>query len=148
MQRLRTLLGLNPRTRQLLLNAVVVLGLVRLGLWVLPFGRLQQLLARLSQKRRASQVGHHTDIGNCIWAVNVASRYMPAGATCLARALTTRVLLSRHGYASQLHIGVAKGEQGQLEAHAWVESQGKVVIGSLSDLSRFTPLISFDKGKL
>jgi hypothetical protein len=39
-----------------------------------------------------------------------------------------------------LRIGVAKGEAGKLEAHAWVESQGRIVIGGLRDLPYFTPL--------
>ncbi|NET54236.1 MAG: lasso peptide biosynthesis B2 protein, partial [Merismopedia sp. SIO2A8] len=66
------------------------------------------------------------------------------GVKCLARALTTQVFMSRQGYSPQLRIGVAKGEGGQLEAHAWVESQGQVVIGYLGNLSYFTPLPSLE----
>jgi hypothetical protein len=53
-------------------------------------------------------------------------------------------LLNWYGYASELRIGVAKGEQGELEAHAWVEYQGKVIIGGLSTLSRYVPLPSLN----
>ena len=70
------------------------------------------------------------------------SRYVPA-ATCLTQALATRVLLSRLGQPAHLRIGVAKSKKGQLQAHAWVESQGKIIIGDQPDLSRFAimPLI-------
>jgi hypothetical protein len=75
------------------------------------------------------------------WAVRVARRYVPA-ATCLSQALAVRTLFRRQGYPAQLRIGVTKGERGQLEAHAWVESEGKIVIGGSQDLARYTPLPS------
>ncbi|NEQ84407.1 MAG: lasso peptide biosynthesis B2 protein, partial [Moorea sp. SIO2I5] len=64
---------------------------------------------------------------------------------CLARALTSYTLMVQYGYVPQLRIGVAKGESGQLEAHAWVENQGLVVIGQLPDLTRFKTLPSLGK---
>jgi hypothetical protein len=83
-----------------------------------------------------------TTIDQIVWAVSVASRYLPGEVKCLARALATQILLHRYGYTATLCLGVAKGEKGQLEAHAWVESQGEVVIGGLSNLSSFTLLSS------
>jgi hypothetical protein len=62
------------------------------------------------------------------------------GVKCLARAFTTQVLLSWENQPSRLCIGVAKSESGKLDAHAWVECQGKIAIGNLADISRFTLL--------
>ncbi|MGH9900718.1 MAG: lasso peptide biosynthesis B2 protein, partial [Pyrinomonadaceae bacterium] len=73
------------------------------------------------------------------WAVNTSARYVP-GATCLPRALATKVLLARSGHRASLCFGVAKDAGGRLEAHAWVESQGRIVVGALKDLSRYTRL--------
>jgi hypothetical protein len=58
--------------------------------------------------------------------------------------LAAQVLLSRQGRPAHLQIGVAKSQEGQLEAHAWVESQGWIVIGKLNDISRFTPFPPLD----
>ena len=85
----------------------------------------------------------NVSVGKIVWTVNAASRYMP-GVMCLARALTTQVIMSRHGLSPQLRIGVAKTERGKLEAHAWVEYQGRVAIGGLSNLSKFVPLPSLE----
>jgi hypothetical protein len=71
--------------------------------------------------------------------VETASRRTPGLKTCLAQALAAQVLLTRRGYPALLRIGVAKGERQQLQAHAWVESEGKIVIGG-SELERYTPL--------
>jgi hypothetical protein len=54
--------------------------------------------------------------------------------------LATKVLLGQCGRAAQLRIGIARSGEGQLEAHAWIESEDKVVIGNVKDLSRYTAL--------
>ena len=69
----------------------------------------------------------------------VAGRHLPGAGTCLTQALAAEVLLRRQGYPSLLHIGVLRGEEGQLEAHAWLKSGDKVVIGG-GELERYTPL--------
>jgi hypothetical protein len=73
------------------------------------------------------------------WAVMVASHYIP-GARCLAQALATQVLLERRGYPTQLRIGFTRGMGGQMSAHAWVESQGRVAIGGAGNISYYTLL--------
>jgi hypothetical protein len=77
------------------------------------------------------------------WAVAVASRYVPA-ATCLTQALAGQILLAQHGEPALLQIGVAKNEAGKLEAHAWVESRGRIIIGDSEELFRYTRLPSME----
>ena len=123
-----------------LLMTFILLATIRLGLWLLPFQTLLQGLEKLGRSASPSlSISPPFSISHIVWRVNVSSRYLP-GVKCLARALATQVLLTRYGYSSELQIGVAKSEQGELEAHAWVEYQGKVIIGGLSTLSRFVPL--------
>lgn len=73
------------------------------------------------------------------WAIAVASRYVPK-ATCLAQAQAMQVLLGRCGHPASLRIGVARSEEGRLHAHAWVESDGRIVLCNCEDLARYTPL--------
>ncbi|WP_341526359.1 lasso peptide biosynthesis B2 protein [Nostoc sp. UHCC 0302] len=145
MKQLLKLLRLINKDRYLLINSFILLGLVKLGLWLLPFQTLRQLLARISQPNpRLDQA----PISKIIWAINVSTRYMPSGAKCLARALVCQVLMTRRGYSPELRIGVAKSQEGKLEAHAWIESQGQVVIGDLKELPRFTQLPSLPGNKI
>jgi hypothetical protein len=68
------------------------------------------------------------------------SRYVPV-ATCLTKALAAKVLLEQAGQSAELQIGVAKSESGKIEAHAWVECQGKIILGGThAEVSRFTRL--------
>ena len=49
---------------------------------------------------------------------------------CLTQALAGQVLLERYGYPALVHVGVTKkAKNGTFQAHAWLESDGKVVIG-------------------
>jgi Transglutaminase-like superfamily len=136
---------INTKERHLLINSFILLALVKLGLLLLSFQTLRLLLANISQPNPKLE---QTPLSKIIWTVNASTNYMPGGAKCLARALTCQVLMKRRGYSPELRIGVAKNETGTLEAHAWVESQGKVVIGYLADLSRFTILPSLPENRL
>jgi hypothetical protein len=129
--------------RHLLIMTLILLAAMRLGLWLLPFRTLLKLLPRIS----GSQVTQQVSVGKISWAVKTVSRYIP-GVKCLARALTTQVLMNRNGHSCELRIGVAKGEKGILEAHAWIEHEGLIVMGYLADLSRFMPLPSLEGLKL
>ncbi|MBW4612041.1 MAG: lasso peptide biosynthesis B2 protein [Desmonostoc vinosum HA7617-LM4] len=137
MKPLLKLLHLNNSDRHLLINTFMLLGLVKLGLWLLPFQTLRQVIANFNQPNPKLD---QTSLSKIIWAVNVSTRYIPSGAMCLARALTCQVLMSRRSYSPELCIGVAKTDKGKLEAHAWVESQGQIIVGDLTDLGRFTRL--------
>jgi hypothetical protein len=130
--------------RRLVLQAALLLGAIRLGLWLLPFRTLQRLLARLAQTPTAPLEAGAATIGDVVWAVAGVSRYVP-GATCLTQALAARVLLARRGQQTQLRLGVARSAAGEFQAHAWVEWQGRVVIGGADAPLRFTPMPSLER---
>lgn len=136
--KLRKFLRLTGSEQRFLIGAALLLAAIRLGLWLLPFQTLRRLLISMTPATSELQAAG-VSVDTVVWAVTVVSRYMP-GVKCLARALATQVLLSQHGHPAHLRIGVARSEQGQLQAHAWVESQGRIAIGGLRDLSRYTPL--------
>jgi len=116
----------------------------RLGLSLLPFQTLRRILAKVSVANVRLKRTDHSSAAKAIWAVKVAACYMPGAGTCLAQALTAQSLLARRGRPATVHIGVVKGEKGELQAHAWLESQGDIVVGS-SELERYTPLVAIEK---
>jgi hypothetical protein len=124
----------------MLIRAAVLLWIVRLGLWILPFQRLRDLLSKKNRKPIAEATTELASIRKITRSVKRMSRYVPA-ATCLAQALVTITMLEEAGLPASLRIGVARSEAGKIEAHAWVESMGKVIIGGTHvDLKRFTVL--------
>jgi hypothetical protein len=147
MKLLRKYLRLRAMDRRLLVKSALLLGAVRLGLWLLPFQTLWRFLTKMSCATTTWHDTDQTSIERVVWAVAVASRYIPA-ATCLTQALTTRVLLGRQGHLANLRIGVARSETGQFEAHAWVECQGRIVIGGTNASFRYTPLPPLEEKSL
>ncbi len=144
MSRLRRLLALPVAERRLLVRAVVVVGAVRLGLWVLPFGVLRRLLARASAGRGGGTTWSATQTA---WAVAVASRHVPRGNTCLVQALAAAFLLVRSGHPARVRIGVSRNDGQRVQAHAWVESEGAVVSGEWG-VEHYLPLPARDGGLL
>jgi hypothetical protein len=129
MHRLRSLLRLSRRDVALLVQAISLLVSVRLGLWVVPFATLRQMLSTLARKRRAPVAGDPATLNRVIWAVETAGRQFPAVGTCLIQALAAHVLLGRRGCVPDLRIGVKRNEAGKFVAHAWLEKDGAILIG-------------------
>jgi hypothetical protein len=100
-----TLRRLAAAERQLVLAALLLLAVVRIALWLLPFQRMLGFLKGL--RVRDSGHGRYT-VNRLAWAVRVASRYIP-GVTCLSRSLTMYSLLRRYGHVCYMHIGVYMG---------------------------------------
>jgi len=138
MPRLLKWLRLPGPERAAVLHAWALLWLARLGLWLLPFARLQRFaLTRPPSARRGLPAPR------LAWAVTAARRGVPR-ATCLTQALAGQVLFAHHGHRSQVHLGVARGADRQFEAHAWLTCAGRVVLGA-AEQGRFKPLPALDQ---
>jgi hypothetical protein len=140
MNRLSRLLSLPRRDKALLAETALLLGAVRAGLCVLPVRVLRRAMAIMAGAPDRSRQADHAVAERVSWAVSTAGRHLPACHSCLVQALAAEVLLGRRGCAARLRIGVARPEDGKLQAHAWVESRGRAVVSASTDLSRLTPL--------
>ncbi len=58
---------------------------------------------------------------------------------CLSRSLAMRVLLRRKGIEADLKIGVSL-RSGAMEAHAWLEKDGRVLNDHPAVIAQYTPL--------
>jgi hypothetical protein len=120
------------------MEALWLVAQIRVGLWLFPFKLVQRRYGRSRQRPPDSHTdmidtGAARSIGA---AVRRSSRLVPA-ATCLPQALAARVMLERRAVPNELRFGVARANTGALEAHAWVEVDGAVIVGNLPDLSRY-----------
>jgi hypothetical protein len=130
---------LSSSDRRLVLQTTIPIFGIRLALWCLPFQTICRVLRPLARAAQPS-TGGLPSVDRLAWAVQAASRCIPA-ATCLTQALALHLLLGRHGYSGRVLIGVAKDPAG-IRSHAWLEFQGKVLIGGSNE--GFTPTLSFE----
>jgi len=124
--------------RRLVISAALLCAAIRVGLLLMRLQTLRLALHRISQLTGAPKDLLDFDPEQISWAVAAASRFVP-GSTCLTRALAAAVLLERRKYPAHLRIGFIRTPDCRLRGHAWVESEGRVVIGK-GDLSGYTPL--------
>ena len=140
MTRLNKFLRLPFSEKILFIKACTLVGIIRLGLSLLPFLTLKNILRVIGPS--IARVDEKLSEDHLVWAVAAASRLIPK-ATCLTQALAIQLFLKQSGREAHVHIGVDDGDGGRLDAHAWVESRGKVLFGG-SNLSRYTHLLALE----
>ena len=123
----------------MLVAAVLLVVAACLSLRLFPYRVVRRLAARLARPT----AGLRAPAARIAWAVAAAGRRVPGGRNCLAQALAAHVLLGRHGHPSRLRLGVARGSEGEVTAHAWVEIGDAVLVGAAGH-ERFTPLPAYD----
>ena len=124
--------------RCLLSEAFALLPVVHAAQQRLPFLAWRRLMER-DLPIPSPRLGRVTP-AQVVWAVDAACRWVPGEYKCLPRAYTTHLLLRHHAYPSQVHLGVSRAAEGTMDAHAWVECQGQIVVGQVEDMARFVPL--------
>jgi hypothetical protein len=125
--------------RWLLLKSACLLIGIRVALSLFPFG---SLLARISRDRTCDATPAPSGLARIVWSIETVSCHLPFARTCLTKALAAKFLLDRRGYRTTLRFGVAKGSEGQLDAHAWIERGSTIVIGGpASSLRRYRLLL-------
>ena len=132
---------LELRDWALLAESFFMVATVRTALWLFPFGKVLAAVRR-SVGRSAKQEVSREQVKRVTWGVSVASRFVVA-ASCLTQALAAKVMLHRRGIGSTLHMGVAKPEPAAFAGHAWLESDGDIVLGN-EDLDHYTEVFVWD----
>ena len=126
--RARRWIALPATEQKLLLLAGVVVAHVRVTLWLLP-SRISLRLVRGLAEPHASRLSiARPAAAHVTGAIEAVSRCIPQ-ATCLTQAVAAQLLLRRYGYASRLCLGVTRSAQGAFSAHAWIEHEGRIVLG-------------------
>lgn len=126
-------------------QAMMLTVLVRAGLSVYSLDGVARGLRRVAQWLPQWSRPTPAYRNRAAWAANaVGYRFLPER-PCLTQALVLQYLLLRRGDRSaELHIGVTKHD-GNLQAHAWVERKGKVLIGGTASPYKYERLQDLDE---
>ena len=133
---MRRFLDLPPHDRRIFLRAWRLLLKYRLWLAISSRERIARYVAR-AMASPADPAAADDRAGHWLALANRAARHHVIRSNCLVRGLAGRELLSGLGVGSRLKIGVARGDRAGLNAHAWLESGGRVVGDSPDIASRF-----------
>ena len=114
----------------LYLETTFWLGISRLEILILPFRWIAPFLGQ----HMASSDGNNENrdrqtVISVSRAILTMSRHLPWESKCLVQAISGKMMLSRRKIPSTLYLGVAKKEDGDLNAHAWLRVGGIVALG-------------------
>lgn len=126
----RTWRRLDWLRRRLLLEAVVTLPVAWLLLRLVPFKRIAAWLGTPGGESPTDLTSREVSLGREIgWAVRRTAIRLPVQARCLVQGLAAAAIARRHRVPTTLYLGVARGKEDRLEAHAWLRCGDQVVTG-------------------
>ena len=115
---------------RILIAVAVAQVVAAAALRAMPLSVLRVTAARLRRFARFVVIGSDDHV---VWAIQATGRRLGGLSSCLVRALVTDLVLGSPERPLCLTIGVRRTASGTLEAHAWVESGDRVLIGATSD---------------
>lgn len=124
-----------PPERRLLGAAWLLLLAVRAALRCTSLPRVQALLHKVTRSRRT---GPAIAADRLAWLVRAAAQSQPWKVSCLERSLVLQAILSWYGPRPELKIGVRRDGKA-LQAHAWVEIEGRPVGEAANVTEHFQP---------
>jgi len=137
--RVSRFLALPPEDRRVILQAARLIPwmaakLRLVGLQRLrggPGGAAATVRSRSDSSSAADRAAHLALL------VGIAARNGPYRGNCLSQSLTLRKLLQQEGIDADLRLGVRK--EADLEAHAWVEHDGRPLNDTPDVATRYAP---------
>jgi hypothetical protein len=137
---------LSGADQSLALRMTVFLLILRAGLNLLPWRMMLRVMAAAEKKLADLRPVDAQYRERVAWAVRTAGKVVLGEDGCLPQALAVHFMFRRKGLPAELILGVMKGPEGQLVAHAWVESSGAIATGEAPrDLKRYTRLAVLDE---
>jgi len=119
------------------------LGISRLAILILPFRWIAPFLGQhmASSDENDENIDKQTII-SVSRAIRTMSRHLPWECKCLAQAISGKMMFGRRQISSTLYLGVAKKEDGELNAHAWLRAGDVILLGG-GGLERFAVVSTF-----
>ena len=125
--KLRRFGGLSSADKWLFLRAVAWLAVARVMLIVLSFRRLSTRLS--AGDNASSETPGQEYLQRVSFAMAAAASNVPWRSDCFPQAIAARMLLSRQGYGSTIHLGFEKAAPDTVAGHAWLTCGDTVVTG-------------------
>jgi hypothetical protein len=116
----------------LLIRAALLLLSIQVGLALFSFPRIYRWVKR-QKSTRSPKTKNASATGDICWAITRVGKVFYGDEGCLIQAILGEWWLSQRGVPAKLCIGVSRQPGGPLLAHAWVESDGHVLIGGVTN---------------
>jgi hypothetical protein len=108
-------------------EAILLLAVARLALKAVPVRVLDRYFSKAPNA--SPPPSDRPVIGRVRWAVTAAARHAPIQFVCFPQAIACQSMLRRRGIPSTMYYGVAHSPEGVLEAHVWLMTGDRYIVG-------------------
>ena len=126
---------LKNRQKILFMETLLLLTMLRILLQFLPYKQVSDLINKLNFKSN-----NEIPLAVVRQAILSVSKHVSFARNCFIKAIAGNILLKKYGHSTTMHIGAFK-EEDKLKAHAWLEINGKVILGRTEDLNSYVPFL-------
>lgn len=141
-RKVKTYFQLSKHLRVLVLKAFILTGFYRFVILFVPFRKLASHIGTERYETSKDDLCDIMIVKDIRKAVLIVSKNTPWESKCLVQALTAQRLLKRRKISSTIYMGLAKKEDGQLLAHAWLRV-GQWIITGEKEMHAFQPVAWF-----
>ncbi|MBC8061952.1 MAG: lasso peptide biosynthesis B2 protein [Clostridiaceae bacterium] len=143
-KKLKNFLKRSNGDKLLFFQAFIICGIARSIILLIQFNKIRTYIGTY-KKESSFQIENskYELVKKIAWAVNSASLLTPWKSKCLVKALTAQKMLKNHKIYSTLYLGVAKGGERGIQAHAWLRCGQLIVTGgnlkdNFKEVARFS----------
>lgn len=138
--RLLRLIFTDSHKRGIVVRSMFWLAYYRFALWTFPSAVTRNAVIDLDGGELGNERSNKALVSDVMRSVRQCSRFVPF-ASCLTQALAAKEVLKGYGQSSTVRIGVAPKDL-TIEAHAWLEVEGRIVLGRLAHHTHFSAMTS------
>ena len=114
----------------MIIEATFLTGIIRFSILFIAFSKLAKLSGKYNKESVFNINNKQISIGNRIGlVVQIVSKHTPWESKCLVNALTAQTMLRIRKIPSTVYLGVAKDEDKELVAHAWLRCGENIITG-------------------
>ena len=133
----RKVLLLSREERTLCIHAVFWLLKTFIYLKVFPYQRVLIIIRKQAEKPVIHPSDRILSADYICVLIEKCARNLPIVLTCLPQALAGYVICRKYGYKTKLRIGARKAPSSGFRAHAWLEFEGRIIMGNLMDIKSY-----------
>lgn len=128
MKKLKKFIRLPFKSKLMMFEALFLSAYYRFQILHVPFAKLSKKIGIHGFETSESE--NYKDVVMAVRnVVEPVCRHTLWESKCLVRALTAKKILNKRGFPCTLYMGVAPGNDGNMEAHAWLRAGDMYVTG-------------------
>lgn len=144
-RKIKTFFSMKWTEKKLIAEALVLTGIYRLMILLVPFKKIKGLLGNYMEDSpfEMDELNFKTII-DVRWAIRIACRSTPWKSNCFVQSLTAQKMLRKRKLPYTVYFGIHKDSEKNMKAHSWTRC-GKEFVTGEKGKEAFTTVAKFSR---